>query len=392
MPLNELNKIDIAGWRDNPNVSTQIATAIEKASWKKSPFEAILGKGSDRGLRSYSVKNTQPYRPRLKAALTGAGVRGNADFETNLDQLEILSQTIYPEVIGNSLKSTIKQYQTIEQIDFVKEASDSLSDWIREKRDRALFASLANDLTNCVVCDSANGFKDTTNEASVSQASKKVTQDDVMNVKAIRQAILMARTGKNYQGKDAFPMKPIRSVSHTEGGISIENYSYIILLDSYAIDQLKRDPEWIAMQKVGVRGDKNRLFTGLVGIIDECVVLDMGVSTPLQAGMLNSTISDEDFRANINEQNFSKIVPPSAYAGNTPVSIGFLIGASALVMAGSDSVNFYIDDSQDAGRKTICGVDRLMAISKARFESHNDNLSVYADTDFAVIGLFSAYR
>ena len=388
MPLNALNKINIADWKNNPNVAVNIGKIIEKASWKKSIWEPLVGGSQDRGIRTYKVSNTEPYRPRLKTQLTGDGVKGNADFETNFDNLEILSQTIYPEVIGNSLKSPIKYYSQVEQIDFIKEATDSLTDWLMDKRDRQFVTALSNDITNCVVCD-AQGFKDSTTKKDVASASKEIVAGDVCNVKALRRAIFMARAGKNYKGKDSFPIKPIRSNAHTEGGITFQNYSYIILLDTYQINQLKNDPEWQEMQKSGVRGDKNNIFTGLIGLIDECPVIDMGVWTKTQSGFLNSEVSDEEFKANINSLNHKKITPPSVYANTQAVSIGFLVGASALVMAGNDSVNFYIDDTQDAGRKTICGADRILAISKGKFED-SLNSSIYSNTDYAVIGIFSS--
>lgn len=391
MPLSELNQIDISGWKENPNVSVEIGKIIEKASWHKSPFEPILGKSSDRGVRSYVVKNNQPFRPRLKAQLRGEGVVGNADFDTNFDNLEILSQTIYPKVVGNALKSPIKHYSAMQLIDFHKESVDSLSDWLREKRDRNFIAALSNDFTNVVVCDATNGYKDTTQKASVQEATREVAKGDICNVKALRRAIFMARSGLNYQGKEAFPLKPIRSDVVQEGGLSIEHHSYIILLDTYAINQLKNDVEWIEMQKyAGVRGEKNRLFSGLVGEIDGCLVLDMGVWTKMQSGFLNSEVSDSDFMANINTQNHTLLTPPSYYTGNQPLCIGALIGASALVFAGSDSVSYYIDDTQDAGRKIVCGADRLLAISKGRFESESGVLSPYSNTDYAVIGIFSS--
>lgn len=391
MPLNELNQINIASWKENPNISVEISRVIEKASWAKSPFSVFTGRGQDRGIRTYAVKDNQPYRPRLKAQLTGDGVRGNADFDTNFDNLEILSQTIYPIVIANSIKSQIKQYSKMEMIDFVKEGVDSLTDWMADKRDRFFTTALINDLSNIVVCDSGGeGFKDSSQEKDTQSASKKIVKGDVCNVKALRRAIFMARSGLNYKNKEAFPIKPIRSTAHSVGGISIENHSYIIMLDTYQANQLKNDPDWINMQKIGVRGEKNNLFTGLIGIIDECPVIDMGVWTKLQVGLINSEVSDSEFKAHINEQNFAKLTPPSAYAGNQAVSMGYLIGASALVMAGSDSVSFYIDDTQDAGRKIICGCDRLIAISKARFENAQDFLSPYSNTDFAVIGIASS--
>lgn len=389
--LNELNQIDMQQWKNDPNVAVKIGNVIEKASWKKSVFEPLVGSGSDRGIRTYKVDTAQPYRPRLKAQLTGDGVKGNADFDTNFDNMEILSQTVYPDVLGNSLKSPIKQYSAIQQIDFVKEATPILTDWIVDKRDRYFITALSNDLTNCVVCDSNDGFKDTSTDKSVQSASRKVVKGDVCNVKALRRAIFMARTGLKYNNKDAFPLKPIRATNHTVGGLSVQNYSYVILLDSYQCNQLKNDPEWINMQKIGVRGEKNNIFTGLIGIIDECPVIDMGVWTKMQSGLLNSDVSDADYENNILKVNFGgKITPPSYYTDNQPLSIGFLIGASALLMVGAETTKFYIDDTQDAGRKIVCGVDRLMAISKARFQSPQGQKTPYDNQDYSVIGIFSS--
>lgn len=386
--LDGLNKINIAGWKDNPNVSVEIAREIERASWKRSPFEVLLGKGGDRGIRNYAVKNTNPFRPRLKATLSGSGVRGNADFETNLDNLEILSQVVYPEVVANAVKSQIKHYDALEQIDFIKESCDSLTDWASRTRDRAFCAALLNDLSNIVVSDATNGTKDISTTKNTQEASKKIAKGDVISVKAIRRAIFMAQTGTNYKGKEAFPIKPVRAESKTENGLSVQHYSYIILLDSYGVHQLRNDKEWQEMQKVGVRGDSNRIFTGMIGTIDNCPVIDMGVWGETQSGLLNSTIDDSSFYNAINKQNFKNLTPPSAYAGTQAVSIGFLIGASALVHVGGATLNFYIDDTQDLGRKTICGVDRVLAIAKARFEpTQPDILSPYANTDFGVIGI-----
>lgn len=388
--LDNLNAVNIAEWKNDPNVSVKIAQEIERASWLKSPFEPIVGRGSDRGVRTYIVSDVQPYRPRLKAQLTGAGVRGNSDFESNFDNLEILSQTIYPQVLGNAIKSEVKHYSAIKQIDFIKEATDSLTEWIQDRRDRALVCALSNDFTNAVVCDKTNGFK-AGHAKSVNQLTKQITANDTMNVKALRRAIFQARAGVKYNDKQAFPIKPIRSETITQGGVTLQNYSYIILLDSYAINQLKNDKEWQDMQKsAGLRGDKNALFSGMVGLIDNCPVIDMGVWTSLNVGLLNSEVSDDDFRTHINSQNFTEITPPSAYAGSHPVCIGALIGASALIMAGNDNVHFYISESEDAGRKTICGVDRILAVSKARFNSPAGTTSVYDNSDFAAIGIFCA--
>ncbi|WP_121022115.1 phage capsid family protein [Helicobacter vulpis] len=391
MSLSALNQINLANWKNDPNVSVKIAEQIEAASWKKSPFEPLAGRGSDRGVRTYIVEDNQPYRPRLKAQLSGSGVRGNSDFNSNFDNLEILSQTIYPEVVGNAIKSEIKHYSALKHIDFIKEASDSLTEWIASKRDRALVCALSNDLTNAVVCDLAEGFKTPAPGDDVPKLAQKITPDDTMNLKALRRAIFQARAGLKYNNQQAFPLKPIRSEMVTTGGVSVQNYSYIILLDSFAINQLKSDKEYQDLQKyAGVRGDKNALFSGIVGIVDNCPVIDMGVWTSVNVGLLNSDVSDSEFEAHLNKQNVTQVTPPSSYANTTSVSIGALIGASALVLAGNSVVHFYINESEDAGRKTICGVDRVLGVSKARFMSAGGVDSIYNNSDFAVIGLFSA--
>lgn len=374
---------------NNPNIGIEIGKEIEAMSWVKSPFEPLVGQGSDRGIRSYQIANKQPFRPRLKARLTGTGVQDNEEFQTNYDEMEILNQTIYPKISGNGLLSPVFHYSEMQFIDFEKEAKDSLATWMMDTRDKQFIASLTNDLTNCVVADQTNGYKDTSTERSVKDASKKIVKGDTISVKAIRRAIFLARTGIDYKNKEIFPLKPIRAQSMSNGGISTMHYSYIIMLDSYGIQQLKNDEEWRDMQKyAGERGPSNNLFMGLVGMIDGCPVLDFGVWSEAAAGLCNSEVKDKDFLRFLNKENtHNKIVKPSDYADAQPVSIGFLIGASALLIAGNLSPRMYVEQ-KDAGRKIAVGMDRVMAIAKARFGEDDNGLLKYSGQDFATIGIF----
>ena len=395
MPTLDWNKINYDGIIGDPNISFDIGHEIEKASWQNSPFLPFIGKGERRAVRTYTAEKNRPYRPRLKVALTGKGVSGNTDIAANLDNLEILSQTVVPKVVANGVESEILQYLDMKDIDFVKEAVDSLGDWEQDVRDRHLYAALANDPTNCVVCDKDSGFKDTTGKASVKACAAEINTDDVMNVAAIRRAILMANTGIKYNGKSAFPIKPLKSTATSEGGITLNYNSFVIFLDSFQIQQLRSDSEWKDMQNKAPRSENHRIFTGLAGMIDGCPVINMGTWTTMQAGMLNSTISDSEFRRFIEPKNFqNKIIAPSQFTGKHAkgTSIGFLIGAGALIMAGSESTKFYTN-KVDEGRKIRCAVDRLLAISKGKFEQDAEGaLSPYANTDYAVIAIFSALQ
>lgn len=392
-----INNIRLENLKTNPNVAVEVSKEIENASWENSPFEALVGRGGDRGIRTYKTKDISPYRPRLNVPLTGEGVEGNADLATNYDSLEILSQTVYPRVIGNAIRSDIKDYLELNHIDFQKLAISELTLWMKKRRDCMFCAALLNDLSNAVVADKDNGFKDAKKEnntkaKSVIELSKEVKKGDVITVKALRRAIFMARTGTKYNGDKAFPIKPIKSDLKTYNGLEIRHNSYIILLDSYQIEQLKADTEWQSMQKqlTAAVGEKSGLFTGLVGMIDNCPVIDMNVYSELQSGLMNSETPDKAFYANINPLNFDKKTPPSQYANSQPTSIGFLIGASALVMVGDSAVKFYINETEDAGRKMVVGIDKLIAISKGRFFTANGEKSPFDNTDYAVIGIISS--
>ncbi|MFP6257945.1 DUF4043 family protein [Helicobacter pylori] len=373
--LEKLNNINFNNISNNPNLGIEVGREIQNASWIKSPFFSITGTGADRGVRLFSVASQQPFRPRIKAQLTGSGVSGNTDFEANYDNLEILSQTIYPDAFGNSLRSKIKAYSELERIDFIKESVDSLTTWMNEERDKRIVASLTNDFTNYLYMPT-------------------------MSVNAIRKAIFHARNGLKENNAKAFPIKPVRATMQSVGNVVVQNTSYIILLDSYQANQLKADSEFKELRKLYAFAgeDKGMLYSGLLGVIDNCPVIDAGVWNKLNVGMPNSTVSDSDFTRYLNKANVSNIVTPSQLKDKSlrdklpkdkEISIGCLIGASAVLLAGSKETRFYIDETVDAGRKSLVGVDCLLGVSKAKYQSTDGVVTPYDNQDYAVIGLVS---
>ncbi|MGN8522931.1 DUF4043 family protein [Helicobacter pylori] len=381
--LEKLNNINFNNISNNPNLGIEVGREIQNASWVKSPFFSITGTGADRGVRLFSVASQQPFRPRIKAQLTGSGVSGNTDFEANYDNLEILSQTIYPDAFGNSLRSKIKAYSELERIDFIKESVDSLTTWMNEERDKRIVASLTNDFTNYLY-------------------------NDKMNVATIRKAIFYARNGLKDNNTKAFPIKPIRATMQSVGNVVVQNTSYIILLDSYQANQLKADSEFKELRKLYAFAgeDKGMLYSGLLGVIDNCPVIDTGVWNKLNVGMPNSTVSDSDFSRYVNKANVSNILTPAQFKEKLKkeieekkikekeikekeISIGCLIGASAVLLAGSKETRFYIDETVDAGRKSLVGVDCLLGVSKAKYQSTDGVVTPYDNQDYAVIGLIS---
>jgi hypothetical protein len=385
--------IQMSALLNDPNISVEIGREIEDMSWDDSKWHPIVGRGENRGVRVFSAETKDPYRPRLKAALSGAGVRGEADFATNFDKIEIYSQTITPQIIGNAVPSGNKQYEKMKHIDFVREAKDSLTNWIRVARDKLFCTALFNDLTDCVVADATDGYKDVSTCLDVKAAAKKIVKGDVLTVATLKQAIKQAKMGVIYNGKARYPMRPVKcTTAPNPKDISVVYQNFVILLDTYQIYQILQDPEWKDMQKYAPKSETNRIFTGLVGMVDGCPVLDMGVWGQDQAGLVNSETPNSEYKDFIIADNLvnGKITYPSQYANAQPTSFGYLIGASALLMAGTTQPAFWIEE-YDMGRKVRVGIDRLMGIAKAKFKPNESSaLDRFAGTDFSVIGIISS--
>lgn len=383
---------EVNNWLDNPNVSVEIAQNIEKSYWKECKIEAVLGRGENRALRSYNVKYAAPFRPRIKQKLLGEGVEGNADFDSNVDKMEIFAMTMFPKVIGNSLNSDIELYSQMNNIDFTKEATESLKTWIADKVNRSIVASIANDVTNVVVCDATKGVKDSSAKQTVAEACKAVVKGDTLSVAAIRRAIFMAKTGIDYRGGKSSTIKPTRITTKSVAGVDLDIYSYLILLDTYQIEQIKNDPEWIEAQKhlTANRGLESGLFSGLVGQIDGCPVIDMGVWTDDQVGLPNSSTNDNQFANSLNRQNHTRVVEPSNYAGTQTTSMGYLVGANALLAVGTPLATVRLEQ-RDYGRKIGIAVDRVLTIAKGRFDmSSSEAWAHLHDKDIGVIGICSS--
>ncbi len=228
--------------------------------------------------------------------------------------------------------------------------------------------------------------------------------NQTMNVATIRKAIFHARNGLKENNAKAFPIKPVRASMQSVGNVIVQNTSYIIFLDSYQANQLKADSEFKELRKLYAFAgeDKGMLYSGLLGVIDNCPVIDAGVWNKLNVGMPNSTVSDSDFSRYVNKANVSNIVTPNQLKEElkkhkqnkqetslNEISIGCLIGASAVLLAGSKETRFYIDETVDAGRKSLVGVDCLLGVSKAKYQSTDGVVTPYDNQDFAVIGLVS---
>ncbi|WP_169785079.1 DUF4043 family protein [Campylobacter curvus] len=375
---------------DSPDVVKQVEIEIEKGYWKESKLDLLTGRGKNRAIRTYNIDTLDPFIPRLKDKLRGDGVKGNTDIDANLDEFEVHSYTIYPEVIANGIKSEIKQYNKIKRVDFAKEASDSLKEWVKERIQAYTFASAVNNFTN-IVASKSNGFHDTTDAKSVKEACGKIQKGDVLNVKAVRQAINMAKNGIRYDGSATFPIAPLQVDMKTESGISFYHETYVLFVDANQANQLKNDPEWGEMQKqAGERGKANNIFTGIIGTIDNCAVIDMGTWNEFNIGLPTSHFEQTKFANFVT--NAKSIMTLGDYSGKSEqeTCLGCLLGASAICVAMNEMPKLLLDDA-DFHRKDMVAIEKVFGLGKAVYNSHKKNsLSPYNGQDFGIIGVISS--
>lgn len=389
-----INGIDFQTYTTDPRVQKTVAEKLERIWSEQSKFKVFFGKGETRGVRTIDIgAGEASYTPRIKMSLQGDGVRGNVEFEANPYKFDIFCQTVYPELVKCS-KSGIKDHLNND----LKLCVNFLITCMQQKVDNCLCANLLNDLTNVVVADATNGVKEALANDSVLDYSKKCVKGDVLTLKALRRAIMMAKTGMVYNNPNkagqTFILEPLKSSVEKVGNVEQVHNSYVFLLDSYQIEQLMNDPEWQDNQRyAGIRGEANNIFQGLVGIVDNCPVIDMGVYSIHQAGLMNSRTPDSVFQDHIDARNYADntITLPSAYQKDesNPVSIGYLIGANALVMPSENTTKFWYD-KRDGGRKISIGIDRFFAITKTKWRSFAGANQIYNNKDFGVIGIISS--
>ena len=386
--------IDYNSLAQHPYVKEEIASDIEKGYWESSLFDYYTGTGADRVIRQFKVNDLSSFTARLKSKSYGEGVTGNANIADNLDSIDWYARTLAPEVIANGYQSEIDLYDKTKNIDFVKECKENLIQWFSERSDRMIVANLTNNLTN-VVCASAvaaNGYHGYNAGDTVQTMCGKVSAGDVCSVAAIRRLIFCAKNGIGLDGKESFVIKPTRITTKTIGDTQFISKIYLLMIDSYQAEQLKNDPEWREMQAVNHnQGLEHAFFTGFLGKIDNCWIVELPSWGIEQAGLLHSEVEDEYFAKFVNKD--AEIVPLSNYHGNNQTtSIGFLLGASACIYANSGNVRM-LTEKTDMTRKTMVGADKIIGVRKAVFDAiksgFNHN-SVYHGKDFGVIGLITS--
>ena len=221
-------------------------TAAEKdLFWKK-----FMGKGPNNIIQVYDNLKKEPgdrIRQSLVLKLKGDGVTGDNVLEGNEEKLDYRYFDFTIDQIRNAvrLKGKFEEKTTGEKMR--TQAKDALAIWLREKIDNMFFTALTASPTKNRVIYGGTGIT----------AEANITSTAIMTTDLLGQAKRAAQM--------AYPkIRPIR----IQGG----SY-YVAVLDPFQIRDLRNDEKWInAQQYANLRGLKNPIFTGAMGLYNGVVV------------------------------------------------------------------------------------------------------------------------
>ena len=357
-------------------VRKDIAKEVTTAVIEDSIFEQFIGTGSNAPIKTQDETGNINglVDIRLRGNIRDGGVKDNEDFDTNRGTLINLYQQVILETHGNSVKSgkDVKLLNQTQFINFRDDAKDGLTEGETDKLDRIILSRASADCT-CIVPAGHRGEVDTTS----------ITTTDYATVADVRAVVALAKSAKDAAGNPKPKVTPYKTILTTDThGVKIKRKIYLMFVGEATAFNLKQDPAWADAQEAASNiGLGSPIFTGQLGVIDDCIIMDIGTVTDDYAGIYTSTDTGFD------GQDFS------AYKGasDAKTEINLLMGATAMVMPMDDGFNYY-EDKYDMDRKAMVGIDRHMAIQKAKFvgKTTAEQASSYHNKDFGVIAFVAS--
>lgn len=282
----------------------------------------------------------------LLLPLKGAGVIGDNLLEGNEEALTYRSFNVELQRVRNAVRLEGKFEEHKTQINMRSDAKLQLADWLAKYIDCAIFSVLTGVLSteiNWTTLDFpfpleapspdrvliANGL---TTEAAITAGDKFAT--DIIG-QAKRKAL-------------ETPDQQIRPIN-IDG-----KETYVMVIDQYQARDLKNDTKWIEAQQQGnIRGEKNPIFSGAIGMWDGVVIHE------------NNRV-------------------PRTDNGTTKVSHALFLGAQAVVFAEGEPPEWR-EKTFDYDNKYGVSFGRMFGLKKSQFKFDGVN-----NTDFGVINVLTS--
>jgi len=220
----------------------------------------------------------------LSAKLSGSGVVGDGTLEAHEEAMNSYSQSVAIDQVRNAVLLTGKLDEQKVAYDMRKDAKNKLSIWAQEFLERQIFMKMgglnSTDLTdtNSVVYSAraawsntgANPEADATRYLCAASSLAALTSSKILTTALISQAKVKAKLASptirplRIEGKDYYVM-----FIHPNQAYDLRNASGSVWAQ--------------AMREAQIRGDKNPLFTGALGVWDGVILFEHEYVTTAQA-------------------------------------------------------------------------------------------------------------
>ena len=332
-----------------------IIKAWGKSTWdfgrKDSYFSKFMGSGREniiQVMEDLSRGKGTSIEVSLIMPLNGAGVIEDKQMEGNEERMNYRSCTVYLSRVRNAIRLEGRFEEQKTQEKMRTDMRKLLSRWIARYLDLSIFAVLTGTQPPFV----ANGTlelpytiepptADRMLFAGSATSEASITAADTFSADLIGKARRMA------QADELTAVQPIR-IDGRE--------TYVMVIDPYQARDLRRDQKWIeAQQYANVRGEKNPIFSGAMGVYEGVVIHEC-----------------------------LRVPRTDTGSGGAKVGHALFLGAQACIMAEGEGPRWE-EDLFDYKNEYGVSIDRMFGLKKAQFKYDNTNL-----TDFGVINVLTS--
>lgn len=321
---------------------TTIPSSLVMKAWAKNTWEAGIAKAFFNKFTGEGAGNIVQIKTELKKGkgdsinipllmpLSGTGVTGDNDLEGNEEALIYRDFDVTINQLRNAVRIAGNFEEQKTQINMRQDAKSALSDWLATTIDKQIFSALT-----------ASPTADRIVYAGSATSENTIGTTDVFTTDLIGEAKRIATADEDTA------IKPIR-VNGAE--------RYIMIIDQWQARDLMKDQKWLeAQQYANIRGEKNPIFTGALGMYNGVVI-----------------------------HQCNRISRTATGSAGTKVGHALFLGAQAAVMAvGNDPT--WNEKSFDYGNSVGFAFGRIFGIKKAAFKYDGST-----DTDFGCVNVLTS--
>lgn len=337
-----------------------ILKAWAKSTWdfgkKEAYFSRFMGTGRDSVIQIHedlSRGKGTSIEVSLLMPLNGAGVIEDRMMEGNEERMNYRSCMVWLSRVRNAvrLEGRFEEQKTQEKMR--TDMRKLLSQWLGRYIDLSIFAVLTGTQPPFATTTTPPPYAvalpytiepptaDRVLFAGGKTAENAITASDVFSTELIGKARRMA------QEDELTAVQPIR-IDGKE--------TYVMVIDPYQARDLRQDPKWIeAQQYANIRGEKNPIFSGAMGVYEGVVI-----------------------------HEHLRVPRTDTGSGGAKVGHALFLGAQACIFAEGTAPRWE-EDIFDYGNQYGVSIDRMFGLKKAQFKYDNTNL-----TDFGVINVMTS--